>query len=380
MRNSTPNTTVSKAIVSKCSSLSRNWLSKICIALTVFLFAHMQVSLAQTPVPMSSQSGLTYTENFADIANWTNNFAAGIGASRWGSVAVNAVGTIPDGVRITTSTATFSTGTSGGVQKGTGNIVQLSTGATSNTTANAIDFFLDFTGVNAGTLSFNWATVFNSTGDRSSSLRIYTSTNGTTFTELTAAQVLNKANNVAASGSITTVALPASFNNSATARIRFYEYNGATTGTTGSRAKISVDNVTVTAVATSFSVTYNGNSNTGGTAPVDGSSPYASGSNVTVLGAGTLVRTGYTFAGWNTVANGSGTAYSAGGTITNITANTVLFAQWTINTYTVTYNGNTNDGGTAPVDPSSPYNYNSNVTVLNAGTLTKTGFTLEPLL
>jgi hypothetical protein len=28
------------------------------------------IGFSQTPVPMVSQSGLTYTENFADIANW----------------------------------------------------------------------------------------------------------------------------------------------------------------------------------------------------------------------------------------------------------------------------------------------------------------------
>ena len=199
-----------------------------------------------TPVPMSSQSGLTYTENFADIANWTNAFAAGIGASRFASVAVNATGTIPDGVKTTSSTATFSTSSSTGVQKGTGNILFLCSGTTDNTTSIAIDFFVDFTGVNAGTISFDWAEVTNSTGNRCSSLRVYTSTDGTTFTELTGAAVLNVANGVVASGSITTVSLPSSFNNCSTARIRFYECNG-TGGTTGSRAKISVDNLNVTA-------------------------------------------------------------------------------------------------------------------------------------
>src|SRR6185436_9021286 len=69
----------------------------------------------QTPVPMSTQPGLSYTENFSDIANWTDNFASGTGASRWGSVATNATGAIPDGVKITSSTATFQTsGTSTG--------------------------------------------------------------------------------------------------------------------------------------------------------------------------------------------------------------------------------------------------------------------------
>ena len=125
-----------------------------------------------------------------------------------------------------------------------------------------------------------------------------------------------------------------------------------------------------------YTVTYDGNTNTGGTAPVDPNSPYAANSTVTVLGQGTLTKTGYSFNGWNTLANGTGTAYAAGNTFT-ITANTTLFAQWTINSYTVTYDGNTNTGGTAPVDPNSPYAFGSTVTACGAGTLTKTGYTFS---
>lgn len=148
---------------------------------------------------------------------------------------------------------------------------------------------------------------------------------------------------------------------------------------TGNAASMILDNIeysnSLPPAVTTYTVTYDGNTNTGGTAPVDGSSPYTAGSDVTVLGVGTLVKTGYTFTGWNTAADGSGTPYASGGTITAIAANTTLYAQWTINTYTVTYDGNTNDGGTAPVDPNSPYDYNTNATVLSEGTLTKTGFT-----
>ncbi|MDR1400245.1 MAG: InlB B-repeat-containing protein [Treponema sp.] len=80
---------------------------------------------------------------------------------------------------------------------------------------------------------------------------------------------------------------------------------------------------------TTYTVMYNGNGNTGGTAPVDSSSPYASGITVTVLGnTGSLVKTGSTFAGWNTAAGGSGTSYAAGARFT-INSNTVLYAQWT---------------------------------------------------
>ena len=67
-----------------------------CMLLMVFVLSSL-VSRAQTPVPMSSQSGLSYTENFADITNWTANFAAGIGANRWASYPITAAGTVPDG-------------------------------------------------------------------------------------------------------------------------------------------------------------------------------------------------------------------------------------------------------------------------------------------
>ena len=57
-----------------------------------------------------------------------------------------------------------------------------------------------------------------------------------------------------------------------------------------------------------YTVTYNGNGNTGGSAPVDPMSPYPSGTSVSVLNQGGLTKTGYTFANWNAMANGSGTS------------------------------------------------------------------------
>ena len=80
--------------------------------------------------------------------------------------------------------------------------------------------------------------------------------------------------------------------------------------------------------AISHTVIYNGNGNTGGIAPTDDYSPYLSGSTVTVLDAGNLIRTGYTFSGWNTAADGSGASYVAGNTF-NITGNATLYARWT---------------------------------------------------
>lgn len=204
-------------------------------------------------VAMGSQPGFTFTEDFSDIANWDNFFINGTGANHWDGLSASGSASVPDPNRLTTSTSTFQTGSGGGVQRGTDQVpsstslVLLSTGSTDNTSSAAVDLYLDFTGVNAGTLSFDYQSINNSTGDRNGSLRVYGSTDGTTWTEIT--NLLNFTNNAAISGSKTNIALPSSFNNNANARIRFYYYNG-TGGTTGSRPKISIDNLTVTAVAT----------------------------------------------------------------------------------------------------------------------------------
>ena len=85
-------------------------------------------------------------------------------------------------------------------------------------------------------------------------------------------------------------------------------------------------------VPTTYTITYNGNANTSGNPPIDGSSPYAADSIVIVLGnsgSPVLEKSGFTFAGWNTEENGSGTSYSQGNTFT-LNANIILYAQWTL--------------------------------------------------
>lgn len=232
----------------------------------VLLFAFTLLK-SQTPVQLATQPGYTYTETFSDISNWTfavpsnGTFSAGIGAAAWKGIdAATGSAAIPNGSRVTVISNFFQTpptgaqGYSSGVYKGTQSLQLLSTGTTDNSSSVAMDLFLDFTSVNAGTLSFDWASLNNSTGNRNGSLRVYASTDGTNFTEITAAQVLNFTNNSPTAGSITNVALPASFNGSATARLRFYYHNG-TGGTTGSRPRLSLDNVKVTALPTATCTT-----------------------------------------------------------------------------------------------------------------------------
>jgi uncharacterized repeat protein (TIGR02543 family) len=153
-------------------------------------------------------------------------------------------------------------------------------------------------------------------------------------------------------------------------------FNGIRFTSSGAMPLFYVDDVQL-AGATAYTVTYIGNGNTGGSPPTDPSGPYASGATVTVLGAGNMGKLGHAFAGWNTAANGSGASYSPGSTFT-LSGSTTLYAQWTPSsaTYTITYNGNGNTGGTAPSDPGSPYLIGSAVTVLgNTGGLTNAGFT-----
>jgi uncharacterized repeat protein (TIGR02543 family) len=94
-------------------------------------------------------------------------------------------------------------------------------------------------------------------------------------------------------------------------------------------------------------VTYNGNGSTSGTVPTD-SNLYAPNATVTVLSnSGSLAKTGYTFAGWNTVANGSGTTYAPNQTFTMGSSNVTLYALWNVLQYTLTVTSS-GSGTTSP--------------------------------
>ena len=127
--------------------------------------------------------------------------------------------------------------------------------------------------------------------------------------------------------------------------------------------------VDFTWTGTKYPVTYSVNGGNG-SPPDDYNSPYDPGVMVTVQNSyGNVWRTGYTLGGWNMQSNGSGTTYAEGGTFEMPANAVVLYAKWDPITYTVTYNGNGNTGGNVPVDPSSPYAYQTTVTVLgNTGT------------
>lgn len=81
--------------------------------------------------------------------------------------------------------------------------------------------------------------------------------------------------------------------------------------------------------AQNYNVAYNGNGSAGGNVPTDNSA-YANDAPVTVLGnTGNMTKAGYTFSGWNTAADGSGTLYRVGDTFNMGSGNVTLYAQWT---------------------------------------------------
>lgn len=126
----------------------------------------------------------------------------------------------------------------------------------------------------------------------------------------------------------------------------YFEYENITEDCTYSNGELLVmpssgitGNVIVTLTATEknkFTVSYLANGATGGSAPASQINQ-SKNSNVTVRGnTGSLIKTGYEFAGWNTRADGSGTSYAAGtGVISSIQHDVVLYAKWTINQYNV---------------------------------------------
>lgn len=88
-----------------------------------------------------------------------------------------------------------------------------------------------------------------------------------------------------------------------------------------------------------YALNYNANGGSGSVSSTTTSSTSDSVSLTAASGSG-LSRSGYTFTGWNTAANGSGTAVSAGGSFTLTGYSNyeqTLYAQWVVSDVTVTF-------------------------------------------
>ena len=99
-----------------------------------------------------------------------------------------------------------------------------------------------------------------------------------------------------------------------------------------------------------YTILYNANGGSG--APTAQTKTYDTDLTLTTS---TPTRSGYTFDGWNTKSDGSGTNYSAGGKFTT-NANTTLYAKWKQNTFTLRYNDNMGSGCSTKTKTITPGN------------------------
>jgi len=135
---------------------------------------------------------------------------------------------------------------------------------------------------------------------------------------------------------------------------------------------------------TVYTITYYGNGNSDGEAPLE--MRCLSGEQATVHNQNTLTKDGYYFDGWNTQPDGSGTTYQPGDGIQVGSENVKLYAVWTElppdlgteeeeETYAVTYISYGHTGGVVPKD-TSRYSTGATVTLTDSVTLWKEGHVL----
>jgi len=120
-----------------------------------------------------------------------------------------------------------------------------------------------------------------------------------------------------------------------------------------------------------LTATYFGNGNTGGSVPSD-TSTYQTNATFVVLGnSGTLIKPGYTFAGWK---DNLGADYQPGAQYALANAGVSFYAQWTANPYRIFYNLTEATSGAVPTD-ANIYAITSAANVRgNPGNLLRTGY------
>jgi len=155
-----------------------------------------------------------------------------------------------------------------------------------------------------------------------------------------------------------------------------YSFGGWNTSPSGAGTYYSVnDQYTVTGNVTLYvrwipirTITFDGNGSTSGDPPEPVSAD--SGTAVKLPNNRTLVRTGYSFGGWNTNNTGTGIGYRADSAYT-VTINVILFVRW-IPIYTVTFNGNNQTSGTPPEQMKA--DSGTTIPLPNQGNLVRTNY------
>ena len=126
---------------------------------------------------------------------------------------------------------------------------------------------------------------------------------------------------------------------------------------------------TLSANINTYTITFNGNGGSGSMSNIN-----ATYGKSYTLTSNSFTKSGYKFNGWNTKSDGSGTNYSNEASVKNLTATNkgivTLYAQWSVNTYTILYNANGGSG--APSYQTKEYNVSL---TLSSTKPTRTGYT-----
>jgi uncharacterized repeat protein (TIGR02543 family) len=191
----------------------------------------------------------------------------------------------------------------------------------------------------AFTLQFDWKLQGESATMDWDYLRVFlvsTSTTPSAGTQLTSGQIGSTYRTNNNTWQRASISIPAS-NAGSTRRLVFTWRNDSSVG---SQPPVAIDNIAIfsgtTPPSTTYTVTYNLN-NGNGTAPL--TQTVNAGNSVILPSNVGFSRSGFTFAGWNTNASGTGTNYTAGTSFIP-TGNITLFARW-------------NTAGTVPAAPTN---------------------------
>lgn len=127
-----------------------------------------------------------------------------------------------------------------------------------------------------------------------------------------------------------------------------YEFKQWSDGNTSNpRTATVTGDATYTAQFTEnkYTIAFNGNGNTGGSMSSLTNVGYDDSKTLT---ANAFTKTGYTFNGWNTKADGSGTSYADKASVSKLSATNgatvTLYAKWKANSYTINFNANGGSG------------------------------------
>jgi uncharacterized repeat protein (TIGR02543 family) len=133
-------------------------------------------------------------------------------------------------------------------------------------------------------------------------------------------------------------------------------------------------NTTLYAVcaANTYHVTYNSNFGTPTTSPDATNYNYLSSvTSATAAGSG-FTRASYDLVGWNTLANGTGTAYTPGSAFNLPASDVTLYAVWVLSTIEIRYDANGGTGGPSYASAAATSTY-----TIDSSEPTRTGYTFN---